>query len=39
MLKIAQVALLDYESPGGMEVHVMNLAKELNLMGFYSPSL
>ncbi|HDY67930.1 MAG TPA: glycosyltransferase family 1 protein [Candidatus Scalindua sp.] len=34
MLKIAQVALLDYESPGGMEVHVMNLAKELNLMGF-----
>jgi len=34
MVRVAQVALLDYRNPGGMEVHVMNLSKELDLMGF-----
>ncbi len=34
MTRIAQVALLDYRNPGGMEVHVMNLSKELISLGF-----
>lgn len=34
MVRVAQVALLDYRNPGGMEVHVMNLSKELNSIGF-----
>ncbi len=34
MVRIAQVAPLDYRNPGGMQVHVMCLSKELNLIGF-----